>query len=658
MKKIIFVLILVLSLEIISGQALFSQAERNSYGIFGHLNLNSHSANFDSLSNCPSCSPGFRDGSGIGYSLGFLSNFILSKNLFLDLRLGYFVRNGLLKRLEEDTVNLNAQAVKGVFEHTLDAKISSIGIEPMLGIRLLEGLSFELGFHAGLVIQKDASHQETILEPATGTFENNMRTRLVKDVQIPDATSFRLSLLGGLSYELPLNEEKTLFLQPEAFYSYALNDVAKNTDWRINTIRLGLALKYSPKPDLSKPPMIPPEQKPELLANINAMGVDQDGKEINIAKFIVEEFLSFELKPLLSYIFFDENSSEIPSRYIKLSKDEAKTFRVEDLHKDGVLETYYNLLNIVGRRMLDNPDAMITLEGCNSNEGLEKNNTKLSKERAETVKDYLVNVWEIPENRIKISTRNLPQEPSNVNEPDGVVENRRVEITTNKFEILAPIITNDTLRTVNPPMVRFYNDIRNEADIKNWSIEAYQNGKLIKKFDDNESVPSVVEWLFDLEQKSIPKDNSPLNYKLNVEDITGQKVSSDMKSIPVDIITIQKKKRDRVGDKYVDRFSLILFAYDKASISYYNSRVIDIIKSRVKPNSTIKIIGHTDRLGTTERNEKLSQERADAVKKELKADNISAIGSGETELRYNNNLPEGRFYCRRVDVLVETPIEE
>lgn len=654
MKKTIITLSLLLFFNMI----LYSQSERNSYGIFGHINLNSHIANFDSLSNCPSCSPGFRDGNGIGFSLGFLSNFILNDNLFFDIRLGYFARHGILKRLEEDTVNLNAQGVKGVFEHSLDAKISSIGIEPMLGVRLWEGLSLELGFHAGLIIQKDASHQEKILEPLTGTFENNMRTRLVNDVQIPDAASFRLSLLFGINYELPLNNEKTWLLQPEAFYSYGLNDVAKNTEWKINTLRLGLALKYSPKPEISIPPTIPPEQKPELIANINALGVDEDGSEINVAKFVVEEFLSFELKPLLSYLFFDENSSAIPSKYNLLTREEAKNFKVESLHKSGVLETYYNLLNIVGRRMIDNPDAMITIEGCNSNEGLERGNTSLSQRRAENVRDYLTNIWEIPGNRIKISSRNLPQEPSNVNEPDGIVENRRVEITTNKFEILAPIVTDDTIRTVNPPMVRFYNDVKNDAAINNWSIEAYQNGKLIKEFKDNTSVPPVVEWLFDLEQKSIPRENVPLDYKINVEDITGQKSASGMKSIPVDIITIQKKKLDRVGDKYIDRFSLILFAYDKAEISYYNSRVIDIIKSRIKPNSTVKILGHTDRIGTADRNQKLSQERADAVKKELKAKSITSVGLGENELKYNNNLPEGRFYCRRVDVLVETPIND
>lgn len=635
----------------------YAQSQRDSYGIFGHLNLNYHTANFDSLSNCPSCSPGFREGNGIGFSLGFLSNFILSDFLFLDMRLGYFVRNGVLKRLEEDTVNLNAQAVKGIFEHTLDSKISSIGLEPMLGIRVWDAFSLHLGFHAGLIIQKDATHQEKIIEPATGTYENNMRTRLVKDVQIPDAASLRLAILAGLSYELPLNRERTWYLQPEAFYSYGLNEVAKNTEWKINTLRLGLALKYSPIPSIYEPPMTPPEQKPGLLANINAKGVDQNGNEINVAKFVVEEFLSFELKPLLSYLFFDENSFEIPSRYVMLTNSQARNFRIENLHSAGVLEAYYNLLNIVGRRMIDNPDAIITIEGCNSNEGREKDNTNLSRRRAESVRDYLRDVWEIPETRMKISTRNLPQEPSNVNEPEGIIENRRVEITTNKFEILAPIITDDTLRTVNPPMVRFYNDVLNEADIDNWSVEAYQNGKLIKEFKGESSVPPVVEWLFDLEQKSIPNQNASLVYKLNVEDITGQKISSDKKSIPVEVVTIQKKRRERKGDKYIDRFSLILFAYDKATISYYNSKVIDIIKSRVKANSEIKIVGHTDRIGTAERNQKLSQDRADAVKKELRADKIFSVGLGENELKYNNNLPEGRFYCRRVDVLVETPIE-
>jgi hypothetical protein len=32
-------------------------------------------------------------------------------------------------------------------------------------------------------------------------------------------------------------------------------------------------------------------------------------------------------------------------------------------------------------------------------------------------------------------------------------------------------------------------------------------------------------------------------------------------------------------------------------------------------------------------------------------------GMGERELIYNNELPEGRFYCRTVTITVETPIK-
>jgi hypothetical protein len=51
---------------------LFSQedAPRNRYGIFGGYGLNSHIADFKRLPDCPSCSPGYKDGSGSGLSFG------------------------------------------------------------------------------------------------------------------------------------------------------------------------------------------------------------------------------------------------------------------------------------------------------------------------------------------------------------------------------------------------------------------------------------------------------------------------------------------------------------------------------------------------------------------------------------------------------------
>ena len=81
------------------------------------------------------------------------------------------------------------------------------------------------------------------------------------------------------------------------------------------------------------------------------------------------------------------------------------------------------------------------------------------------------------------------------------------------------------------------------------------------------------------------------------------------------------------------------------------------IQKRAKKGSEISIVGTTDRIGTEEYNSRLSQERANAVKTAIKRKNTVASGKGEQELKYNNDLPEGRFYCRTVNVIVKTPIE-
>ena len=76
------------------------------------------------------------------------------------------------------------------------------------------------------------------------------------------------------------------------------------------------------------------------------------------------------------------------------------------------------------------------------------------------------------------------------------------------------------------------------------------------------------------------------------------------------------------------------------------------------PNSKISIVGHTDSRGGDAYNQKLSEARADAVKKYLegevaiKAENISAEGKGKTEPIGNNATKGGQFQNRRVEILI------
>jgi len=76
------------------------------------------------------------------------------------------------------------------------------------------------------------------------------------------------------------------------------------------------------------------------------------------------------------------------------------------------------------------------------------------------------------------------------------------------------------------------------------------------------------------------------------------------------------------------------------------------------PNSKIAIVGYTDSRGNDSYNQKLSEARAEAVKKYLegevaiKAENISAEGRGKAEPIGDNKTKEGQFKNRRVEIQI------
>jgi outer membrane protein OmpA-like peptidoglycan-associated protein len=181
---------------------------------------------------------------------------------------------------------------------------------------------------------------------------------------------------------------------------------------------------------------------------------------------------------------------------------------------------------------------------------------------------------------------------------------------------------------------------------------------LVNRFSGTEVLPVFVDWKFENNQNNIPKIELPVEYHLHINDKDGQYKETEPQILPVDLISVQKKKRERTKDRFIDRYSLILFSFDKSKLSYYNEKLTDYIKSRMSPTSTVSIKGHTDRMGDAAYNLQLSADRAQAVASVFTKYPLTVHGHGESQLMYNNNLPEGRFYSRKVDVVVETPITE
>ncbi len=395
-----------------------------------------------------------------------------------------------------------------------------------------------------------------------------------------------------------------------------------------------------------------------LTTSLLAEGSSKDDttKFTPLTDIVVEEFISKSMRPLLNYVFFDESNAEIAPRYLKLVKEQTDAFTMASLDNPETLPTYYHLLNIVGRRMRDIATANIKLVGCNSNEGKEKNNLKLSEKRANTLKSYLVDVWNIDPKRISIEKRNLPKAASGNNTIEGKIENRRVEIIANDIRIIEPVLTDDTIKTATPQIIYFRPTIAAEIPVAEWVLSVYESGIKIKEFKGEGNVPSVVKWKINDEKETIPASANALTYELYVRDQVEQTVNTPSVKVPVKFVTVEDKRKNNIADKQIDRYSLILFDFNSAVLGANNAKIVEFVRKQIKGTSSTSVTGYTDAMGDARYNQKLSTDRAKATSGSLKVPVAQTKGVGESDLLYSNEQPEGRFYCRTVTIVVETPI--
>jgi len=628
---------------------------RMRYGAFGSVNLNNHSADFHTLPGIPNCCSQFTDGAGTGGSFGGLVEIPIARNMIIGLRGGLTSNIAKLQAEEHTVVFVDTAAVPARFVHTIDALPMNFSLAPMFGYRVAGGLWLHGGTELGYMFKKHYSQEERLMEPAVGQFSNGKRTRNEFSGDIPKANPFQSSVLVGTSYDLPLNRRHTMYAAPELFYAIGLTNIVEGLNWKAHALRLGMAIKYSPWPQGLEPKIEEPRTG-ILAAGLNAVQLQRDGSEAPISSLQIEQIVSYNMRPLLNYVFFDENSAQIPVRYNKLSAFETEEFRPERLHDAETMSAYYQVLNVIGRRLRDNPDAAITVVGCNGGVGQERGNRDLSRRRAEVVRNYLRDVWGIAERRMRVDTRDLPDNPSNLSDKDGVAENRRVEILSTTPGIVDPLYTTDTLRRTAIPTVRFQPTVRAEAGVTDWTLSAVQNGRTLKSFHGSGDVPQNLDWNVGGEE-IVPREGSPVEYQLEVNDAIGQTATTPIGSIDVEVLPEQAAQNRNGNFKEVSRYSLILFDFNSSEPNAQNRSMINRLRDRISPDAHISVTGYTDRIGESEYNRHLSEERARRVAAMLNAANASVTGVGESMPIYDNDLPEGRYYNRTVDIVIENPIK-
>jgi outer membrane protein OmpA-like peptidoglycan-associated protein len=388
------------------------------------------------------------------------------------------------------------------------------------------------------------------------------------------------------------------------------------------------------------------------------VGVDADGREIPKPKLTIEQFRTQTVQPLLAQIYFDDNSAVLPSRYRRVRAAERASFKISDFAGKANIEVYRHILNIVGKRMTDNAPSVLFINGCNSGQGTEKDNLKLSEQRAVAISDYLQDVWKIPAKRLIIQKQNVPDKPASGGET-GNAENRRVEMSSNVPEIFDPVRTDQVMRIADPPVLRFGLEINAGAGLKQWDMEINQfvenESVSLKTFSGGAKYEPTVDWKLNEEQSTMPVSNQDLSVQLTMTDVNNKNADAPIQSVPVTQIAVERKEVEGKPDKRIDTYDIIGFDFGTNTVTLDESaqKLLETIKKSLKPNSRITATGYTDTTGDAAKNKALATSRAEFIARALSG-SARAVGVGPTTVN-DNALPEGRAYNRYVRVVVETP---
>jgi outer membrane protein OmpA-like peptidoglycan-associated protein len=372
-----------------------------------------------------------------------------------------------------------------------------------------------------------------------------------------------------------------------------------------------------------------------------------------------------ETFPLCNYIFFEAGSSKIPNRYVALTKHDAANFKEEQLQdaqsKSMALRSlrqmtvYYNILNIMGDRMKRSPRTIIALSGA-SGKG-----PAHGKERAETIKKYLVDVFGIDGSRITTEGRDEPRIPSET--PGGTKElallragDRRVDIESISPELLIQVGGGShymlkpvqVVTEVEDPLDShvIFNVVGAKEALVSWSIEITdEQGKVLRygpSIRDQESISG----------NTILGDRSQGDYKVVMLGQTkgGKSVKKESE---VHLIRRDEPKKESL------RFS-ILFDFDKSkTIASYEQFLKEVVTPLIPDSGIVVIHGHTDIIGEEEFNDSLSSQRvqdartiiehaiANSGKKGITFETF-ACGENLQFAPFDNFFPEERFYNRTV----------
>lgn len=611
----------------------------------------------------------FKGGSGALYGLrasaeipfwGDVSPWKFEPGLFLE------ITNPNFEWLQPATGYDSGQKKDFTALHTVSPSVFEAGVESRMEYSLTNALALHGGIAFGVAVSQ--SYTRTI-HLSNAAFDRKVDSTVLSGDLSSKLTMLPSAMLSA-SYEVPLSRKLRAAPELEVDYTMALSE--GRVFWQGLEVKAGVSFMFDLTPRLETVPTFRKEQVPvvvhirdttrPLTASIEAVAVSRSGQQSKVVQMRIEEVRTRNSNPILNYIFFDENSSEFPRRYVQYATyDEAQhnfkgsTQRVAT----KLMDLYRETLNILGDRLTRYPKSSLRLIGSTS--GAEANGLVLARARAERVKNYLVNVWKIDASRVRVEGKLLPERPSPVATAEGREENRRVEFQVDDEHVTDPIIVTNIEHLATPDRITLNTHV-SRLDILKFYASIQAGGVEVQSFSGGAKGSGMAK-IWAPTEDMLSKIQDSLSIEYDVYDSAGHHAHAHS-SIALDVQRVTSDRPEKV-----ERYSLILFGFDESRLERRNDRearrAADMI-DRI-PVEQILVQGFTDETGDPQHNDRLSQERAEQVSQRLKAllsaDHTSGLpeihseGRGSRDLLYDNSLPEGRFFSRTVTITIERAIK-
>ncbi|HET9135500.1 MAG TPA: OmpA family protein, partial [Candidatus Kapabacteria bacterium] len=575
-------------------------------------------------------------------------------------------------------------------ERRYNVSMSAIGVQLGGAFHPIERIAISATLGFAFLPSPTYIQSEALLTQNAVYLENLRSTRTVASGDF-SANAFLLSLGLSAGYDLPISSVVSFRPYLEAYVPITSAATIEGQSYKTYSFSGGASLVIAfpvseteapkPNPEPIKPEIKttpepiaqtkPPEPQPAALhLAVRAVGLTDNDQEVSQPIVTIENILVTDVSPTLAYLFFDDGSKVISDRYHQLaSPSEAQTFSTKEFYRLDAIGINHELLNILGKRLQEYPEATITVTGTRSLHSLgDSASSDIALERAQHIAQYLQTVWGIRPSRIRVRSRALPEMNSDDATASGQAENRRVEIAASTRQLLAPVETKRLEQTATPPRIKFYQDIFSASGVKSNKIIIRQGGRVLETID-GLSGDSRHEWLWNITQGDALNSKDSITWTMEVTDSSGGSaaVSGAIRIKPQERTVTRATIDTTNADKLLERFHLLLFDYSSTSELGKNAdEILNRIATAVTPDATVTLIGHTDMTGDPAFNEKLSYDRASKASV-LLSNKLRFLGRttpsfdlearGSKDRLFDNSVPEGRMLSRTVRVTVERKLK-